>query len=73
MFRRLLTSRAFFGFGVNLLWVYRGLGAIDGPRKEVTLKKRFLRSDAFEKAKTNGKIIDADGFQFVQSLLVICH
>jgi len=30
---------------------------IDGPGKEVKMKKRFLKSDAHEKAKANGKII----------------
>ena len=30
---------------------------IDGPAKEIKLKKRFLKSEAYEKAKSNGKII----------------
>merc|ERR1712156_1343743 len=41
----------FDGLGILTLFT------IDGPRREVKLKKRVLKSEAYEKAKANGKII----------------
>ena len=41
----------FDGLGILTLFT------IDGPQREVKLKKRFLKSEAYEKAKANGKII----------------